>query len=273
MTFRTALKNFRLRRLIFARGHRNPLVKAIAKQCWKNYSAWQNQDFMVVRNGEAWIAQRIADWFRNEPRCVFADVGANFGEWTEAATMNRPWVEVHAFEILPSTFEALSARIGSAPNVHLHSVGLSGEEGELTLFLNRSSQTTGLYHHPGEATVAQTTARVVRGDRYLRDAGAGHVHFCKIDVEGAEHNILTGLREMLDGDEIDAIQFEYGIFNIASRRLLKDFYALLGARYAIGKLFPNHVAFRDYSTLHEDFGPANYIAVRRELAPLIRHLS
>ena len=79
---------------------------------------------------------------------------------------------------------------------------------------------------------------------------------------------------MLSRDGIDVIQFEYSRLNIVRKFLLKDFYELLGeSRYAIGKLFPNHVAFKPYDLLDETFMGPNFVAVRRGRLDLIERLS
>lgn len=272
MSFRQFIREFRLRRFIYARGHRNPIVKALAKQAWKNWSAYENQDFRLTRNGEIWIADNIAHWFGANATGAYVDVGANMGEWTDHLSATCPFAQIHAIEIAPTTHAALAKSLGQRPNVTLHNIGFADKAGEMVLYLNRSSETTGLYHHPAEAKVESVTAQVVRGDDFLKDNGIGHVHFMKIDVEGAEFDVLTGLEQSLASGVIDVIQFEYGIFNIASRKLLKDFYEKLDQHYVIGKLFPRFVEFRPYHIRHEDFAPANYIAVRRELQPLIAHL-
>jgi FkbM family methyltransferase len=273
MGFRQFIREFRLRRFIYARGHRNPIVKALARQAWKNWSAFENQDFRLTRNGETWLAARIGNWFTVSSSGVYVDVGANMGEWSDHLSADCPFARVHAIEIAPSTYEGLRSTIGTRPNVTLHNVGFADKAGEMTLYLNRSSETTGLYHHPAEAKVESVTAQVVRGDDFLDAQSIAHVHFMKIDVEGAEFDVLAGLEKSLASGRIDVIQFEYGIFNIASRRLLKDFYEVLSPHYRIGKLFPRFVEFRDYHITHEDFAPANYIAVRRELTSLIDHLA
>ena len=45
---------------------------------------------------------------------------------------------------------------------------------------------------------------------------------------------------------MQAVQFEYGVFNIASRDLLVDFYRFLGARdFVVGRILPSRVTFGD----------------------------
>jgi len=46
---------------------------------------------------------------------------------------------------------------------------------------------------------------------------------------------------------LDCVQFEYGAFSIQTRVMLSDYYAMLADRYWIGKIYPSHVEFVEYS--------------------------
>ena len=73
---------------------------------------------------------------------------------------------------------------------------------------------------------------------------------------------------------IKIIQFEYGIFNIASRDLLLDFFTVLSSEgFIIGKVYPSYVDFFDYHFSREDFGGNNYIAIQKSETELISLLS
>ena len=272
-TFSYRLRMFRLRRFIFGRFHRNPLVRWIALECWKNYSAWMNHDFNLIRNGEGWLAARLAQEpsFGSVP--VLFDVGANKGDWSILAAKANPQAEIHAFEIAEGTFEALAGRCSGYRNLTTRKMGLFSRDGEIEIYRNRGSDTTGAFLHPDEEQSMTLTAPVMRGDAYMTANGVERVNLLKIDVEGAESEVLAGFREAINQDRIDVIQFEYAIFNIAARKFLKDYYGLLQGRFRIGRLFPSFVDFSDYSTDMEDFAPSNYVAVRRDLTGLIGSLS
>ena len=97
--------------------------------------------------------------------------------------------------------------------------------------------------------------------------------FLKLDVEGAEHLVLQGLDESLQNGRIRFVQFEYGRVNILTHFLLRDFYQLFrGYGYAVGKIYPDYVEFRDYDLRDEDFLGPNYLACRVEDEALV-HLA
>jgi hypothetical protein len=132
--------------------------------------------------------------------------------------------------------------------------GLSDREGETTFYhYPHNPLQTSLMAHP-----FQTHGRRLRlGDAFCAEQGIQKIDLLKIDVEGAESFVLRGFEKMLAGRRISIIQFEYEKLNTVNKFLLKDFYALLGGcGYALGKIFPTYVDFRDYAYEHELTGAA-----------------
>jgi hypothetical protein len=91
-------------------------------------------------------------------------------------------------------------------------------------------------------------------------------------VEGAEHLVLRGFDDLLTADNIPVVQFEYGIVNILTKFLLRDFYYYFESRgYRIGKLFPASVRFREYRFQDEDFFGPNYVAASPRVVKLLNN--
>lgn len=81
----------------------------------------------------------------------------------------------------------------------------------------------------------------------MKDQGIPHVDLLKIDVEGAEMSVLTGLGGACNCKAVDLVQFEYGRINLATRHFLQDFYGYLTNRgFVVGKIFREGVAFKPY---------------------------
>jgi hypothetical protein len=112
----------------------------------------------------------------------------------------------------------------------------------------------------------------ITGDSYVTRSDISQIDLLKMDVEGAEHLVLDGLSETLSAGKIRTIQFEFGMVNIYSRFLLKDYWSLLsGYGFTIGPIMPDGVAFMDYDPCNEDFrGPPNFVAVHRSQSPIIK---
>jgi FkbM family methyltransferase len=229
---------------------------------------YENFSYEFDVNGEANVLRALVD----QGMAVIFDVGANVGAWLLAARKVFPQAEIHAFEIAPPTFAKLRQRIdGSTGAVTLNMVGLAAIDGRMTL--NYVEQADGL--SSGVAVIgsfpsASIEVEVVTGDSYCRQRNIDRIDFLKLDVEGMEEAVLTGFSQMLAAGKIRVIQFEYGMVNIASRVLLKDFYEMLGAYgYAVGKIYPLAVEFREYDWRQEDFRGPNFLAVHESEPELL----
>lgn len=126
-------------------------------------------------------------------RRVAIDVGAHVGIWT--CEMIAQFDEVYAFEPAPDSFACLlrnvdyaRSRPGSARTVHLRNLAVGKEIGRGSLLADPLPKRQG-----------NTGARYVDADHAgpvsvlpLDDLGLKTCDFLKIDVEGAELNVLTG---------------------------------------------------------------------------------
>jgi hypothetical protein len=94
----------------------------------------------------------------------------------------------------------------------------------------------------------------------------------KVDVEGMDFKVIKGFGDQIKN--VRVVQFEYGIFNIASHDLLSDFCRHFKHNgFIVGKIFPNSVNFFEYHFNMENFHGSNYLAVRNEEKDLISNLS
>jgi hypothetical protein len=117
-------------------------------------------------------------------------------------------------------------------------------------------------------------ARVTSGDEFCAEHSIDQIDFLKIDVEGAEWDVLRGFESMLSRGAIRAVQFEYGYANVLTKHMLRDFHQLFeAADLLVGKIYPTYVDFRTYRLTDEDFLGPNYLAVPRSENELIAALS
>ena len=253
-----------------ARRRRNPVVRKVAHAC-RTFLLWfDNVDYDIDTNGEAFALRALKHFDLK----VLFDVGANVGEWTLAAKSVFPAAEVHAFEIAEPTWRRLCENVGGMPGVHCVNLGLGETAGTITLrhYDDVPALTTALdYPHP--LPHRDVEGKVMRGDAYLESQGIHRVDFLKIDVEGMEREVLAGFGRFLEQGGIDLVQFEYGRVNIITRALLRDFHGFFRERgYAVGKVYPGYVDFRDYGLADEDFLGPNYLACRLDRKDYIRAL-
>lgn len=137
-------------------------------------------------------------------RTTILDVGANIG--SHSIYFARFFKTVQSFEPNPQLWPKFQRNIAlnNLRNVTLHTVGLGDRDGELPFF-NIANGNEGLgtfstaeqYDQP----LSKAGAAVVRtGDAYLHEIGCSRVDAIKIDVQGFEPQVLTGLRETLRRD-------------------------------------------------------------------------
>jgi FkbM family methyltransferase len=207
------------------------------------------------------------------PDCrVVFDVGANRGDWTELVLTLNPALELHAFEPGMAAFQALAAKPLPA-SVRRNNVGLGELEEHRKLYQLGSradSEVRSLYRRVGlEANFGLATSdegeqvRLVTLDGYCAGAGVERIDYLKIDTEGHDLKVLRGARALIARRAIRFIQFEFGMANIESRDLLKDFFGFFaGTGYRLYKINADGYApYATYSPLIERFDYQNWLAI------------
>lgn len=206
---------------------------------------------------------------------VILDVGANLGDWTAMALSCQPGATVHAFEIWDDTRQRLRERFRDDPRVVVPDVGLHDAAGELAIkAYDGHSQWTSAYDYPHAAPFHWTTARVERGDAYLRAQRLDRVDLLKIDTEGDDLAVLRSFGDALRAGAVGAVQFEYGYAAVYSGALLARFHELLTPLdYTIGWLRHDGLDVRSYRVTDERFFGPNYVAVHAGQPLLLARLS
>jgi FkbM family methyltransferase len=224
-----------------------------------------------TENGE----KALLDCLSEMPFRVIFDVGANVGTWSTHALNVFPHATLHAFEIVPTTFEALSRRIINMPRVNINPFGLSDHAGRVHVYVYSSNLISSMFALDDEAmSTGRIDCEVRCGADYAVAHDIQHIDILKIDVEGAEGKVLAGFEPMISEGRVRLIQFEYNRGALLGDFLLKHSYAFFTQRgYQLGKLTPNGVQFHTYSFCHEDFVGPNYVACRSGDSELIRLIS
>lgn len=267
-----------------ARNRRTWPCRQLGQLAFLIWRAYENRDFAMETNGEAWCLRRLKDGKVNL-NCAF-DVGANVGEWVASCHQNHPNCQIHAFEIVAPTFAKLQRNVGMLPGVFLNPIGLSDCEEEIDLFLPEIEREIGratsykdhldpAFEVPGQehTSFSKVRGKVIRGDDYFKAKTVQLIDFLKIDVEGMEESVLRGFSNVFAERRVRIVQFEYNTTNIVSKFLLRNAYQFFnGHGYAVGKLYPNYVEFRDYHYRHEDFCGPNFIVVRKDDNDLLKLL-
>jgi FkbM family methyltransferase len=244
----------------------NPVLKVVNSMCMKFTGAYDHvHNWDIANNGELFIVRAVTN---ASPGIVF-DVGANIGHYIELCAPLPGVTAIHAFEISPPTFAILSRNCSAIANLRLNPVGLGAEAGKVTIHHAPDSiDRTGISAIDDGFARIEIAAEVVTGDSYMRAAGIDRIAFLKIDVEGHDLAALQGFEVAFAAGRVDAVQFEHGGPNVASRTFLRDSVLYLQQfDFVIFRLFPSSlepIARPTYEM--EDFKGRNYIALRPAMA-------
>ena len=248
------------------------LIEKAVGQLDSFYRKINNVNFDMETNGELRLLKVLSEFKFKE---IF-DVGANVGEYSILLRKFFPDSRVHAFEIVPSTYEKLSQNVANLENIVAVNHGLGDCQEIIDVYIGKGNKTATAFKIGGFAYHADyythTEECVVRkASDYMIENLIDNIDFVKIDTEGMDLRVIKGFEELIT--KVRVIQFEYGIFNISSHDLLADFCEYFKRMdFVIGKVFPRHVFFFDYHFNHENFHGGNYIAVKSGEKKLIRSL-
>lgn len=140
-------------------------------------------------------------------RGVILDLGANIGDWTAAVLRVEPDAQIIAVEPAPEPLEVLKRRFGN--RITIESRAVSNKSGSATFHITRGSsvaslhaphrQTDALYGGSGGWEVKETLE--VETTTVDELAAGRPVAVLKIDVQGAEREVLAGAAQTLPHTE------------------------------------------------------------------------
>ena len=130
---------------------------------------------------------------------VFVDVGAYFGWYSLVAAHERPRARVLAFEPVAASFARLeeNRRANAVANVAAFRLALGDAESTARMALPPAAN-GGSAHLSAEGESVGERVRVTTLDRVVEDERLPRVDVVKIDVEGAEVEVLRGARRTLE---------------------------------------------------------------------------
>jgi FkbM family methyltransferase len=157
--------------------------------------------YSLLRNAEPWLDATLARLLSVRPG-VFLDVGVNIGQTLIKVVHADPAREYWGFEPNPSAIAYATAlkELNHLARVHLVCVALSCRGGTARLSLASDEDTTASMiegFRPAEFYRRHQTVAIVPGDDVVEDENIGAVSIVKIDVEGAEVEVLRGLHRTI----------------------------------------------------------------------------
>ena len=151
------------------------------------------------------------------PGACVVDVGANFGLYAiESGRIAGPDGNIHAFEPVPHQFALLQKNITmNGVNVEAHPKAVAAKTGEQRFYVTHSGSFSG-FTDTGRSPVVDTlnvSCAALDDVASLKDTP---VDLLKIDVEGAELEVLKGAAELIARSPEIVIMFEASYKNQTS---------------------------------------------------------
>lgn len=206
------------------------LIKSVSRSQWRHawLKPWLERCADVLRNQDGVIKHGVAKGLRFNtgnshigfllgtsepavqsilqmlirPGSVIYDVGANVGFLAlVAAHLTGPTGKIFAFEPLPQNFRQLerNAQLNGFEYVKSRNMALADRDGSAAFLVSRSPTWGKLASVSGEAAeqIGETEVAVRRLDSVVRDDSLPLPYLIKIDVEGAEVEVLDGAMETI----------------------------------------------------------------------------
>lgn len=153
-----------------------------------------------------------------EDAATIFDIGAHVGLAAKRYRELFPRATIHCFEPFPESFEILSRSVGTLGPIELHQLALAASRGQADFSVNRNSATNSLLASDAGADVywqtdtPQTLGKLRVTTRTLDDFVDEHsissIDVLKMDVQGAEYDVLLGASNTLDRHAIRLIYME-----------------------------------------------------------------
>jgi FkbM family methyltransferase len=245
---------------------------------------WHNSsDRFILRYG-AWeypalgLIHEIAQKLKITSNDTALDVGAFQG--THSLFLAKYFGAVYAFEPNPVSASVLRKNIeqNSLKNIFLHEVGL-GAQSESRAYYDSDTggSIIGSFTVPDERLIATKEFRIVKGDDFVEQERLKQIKFMKIDVEGFEGSVLSGLRKTLE-EHRSVVQLEIKPSSKDSFETYDKLRTAFPARYTFLKFSPTvygqNSSYNLTALSQDDFkGDIDIMAFPEEVAVKVPHSS
>lgn len=221
-------------------------------------------------SGEKYLLQKLVDKVSAKP--IIFDVGSHKGSYINQVLNTFPLAQVHSFEPIAPSYTALTEAFSKKKNIILNNVAVGAKNASIAIWDkndNNGSSHASIFSNVIEKDLKITDAKkykvkLIYLDEYIRHHNIKRIDLLKIDVEGAEFEVLSGLKQNLK--KISVIQFEFNSMNSFSGTFFWDFYKLLKNDYSLYRLYQNglHPIKKYNQSEHEIFEFQNVVAINKK---------
>jgi FkbM family methyltransferase len=131
--------------------------------------------------------------YKGDPR-VIVDLGSNIGATVVYFRLKYPEASIVAVEPDPLAFEKLRRNTAGFDGIELRNVAVAAEPGEVTLYRHDQSWGSSMFEWWQGATPVSVQAQSLDG--LIAELGLERIDLLKIDIEGAEFQVLPACTEL-----------------------------------------------------------------------------
>ena len=198
------------------------------------------------------------------------DVGANQGQYSKELLKEFDVKELHLFEPLKTACMLLRDNIPDNVNKKIVCKGLSDKKEKVKIYYDLPySLQASVYRLPADKGNEKNNFEYIDlikfDDYWQNELDSRIIDFIKIDAEGHDLKCLVGAKQALSKTKV--VQFEFGIFMVASKTFFLDFYKFFNdLNFQLYRIRPKGLYKIDnYRFIDEHFVYANYLAVNSNL--------
>lgn len=139
------------------------------------------------------------------PDDVVLDLGGYKGQWA-SDLYARYRCKIHVFEPVVDFARTIETRFAANPDIRVHACGLGTRDETIQIGLHADASSS--FGHTGETR----DASIVDACNWLDQHGIGRVALAKLNIEGAEYDLLDRLIEAGQMDRFDYLQIQFHNF-------------------------------------------------------------
>lgn len=162
------------------------------------YIDWSVYFFGAYEKNELFMLRDLLKGIQNP---VFLDIGANIGHHSLFMSQYCGQIlAIEPYELVRKQLE-LKIKTNQIQNIQVHPLGLGQADAELDFYAPKGSNTgTGSFvaTHDTENNALFGKLKIVDADEYIFKQSLKKINLIKMDVEGFEKNVLTGMKATLE---------------------------------------------------------------------------
>ena len=171
--------------------------------------------FWFIRNNSRDIYRDQRELLKHKESGTIIDVGAYIGDTTKLYQNYFSRYKIHCFEPFSESYDYLSKRFINDANINIFNQALGCRTEKRKLYLSSHPNLNSL-NKPNERLWGfkeekSTDVATITLDDFCFNNKINHIDILKLDVQGAELDVLKGSKEFLEEGKISLINIEWQV--------------------------------------------------------------